>query len=156
MMWDVVRRGTGNRARVQLERNDLAGKTGTTNDGRDLWFVGFNANIVGASWVGFDQFRPLGVYEQGSSAALPMWIGFMREALAGTAERRPKRPPGIVEVRINPETGLIAPDGAPNTIFEKFDLDHLPEREEGGFSVPPDSLDPGAGAGAQPSANPFL
>ena len=58
MLWDVVRRGTGAQARAQLQRNDLAGKTGTTNDGRDLWFVGFNANIVGASWVGFDQFRP--------------------------------------------------------------------------------------------------
>jgi penicillin-binding protein 1A len=152
MMWDVVRRGTGNRAKVQLQRNDLAGKTGTTNDGRDLWFVGFNANIVGASWVGFDQFRPLGKYEQGSSAALPMWIGFMREALASTTERRPKRPPGIVEYRINPESGRIAADGTPNTIFEKFDIDHLPEREEGGFSVPHDALD--AGAPAQ-SANPF-
>ncbi len=56
MLWDVVRRGTGARARRELGRNDLAGKTGTTNEGRDTWFVGFNANIVGASWVGFDAF----------------------------------------------------------------------------------------------------
>jgi penicillin-binding protein 1A len=153
MLSDVVRRGTGSRARAQLQRNDLAGKTGTTNEGRDLWFVGFNANIVGASWVGFDQFRPLGAYEQGSSAALPMWIGFMREALAGTAERRPKRPRGIVEHRINPVSGLIANDSTPNTIFEKFDIDHLPEREVGGFSTSFDALDPSAPA--QPAANPF-
>jgi penicillin-binding protein 1A len=153
MMWDVVRRGTGATARAQLQRNDLAGKTGTTNDGRDLWFVGFNANIVGASWVGFDQFRPLGANEQGSRAALPMWVGFMREALAGTAERRPKRPPGIVEYRINPKTGLIARDGAPDAIFEKFDIDHLPEREEGGFAAPHDDLD--SGAPTQPTSNPF-
>jgi penicillin-binding protein 1A len=153
MLWDVVRRGTGAQAKVQLQRNDLAGKTGTTNDGRDLWFVGFNANIVGASWVGFDQFRPLGAYEQGSRAAMPMWVGFMREALAATAERRPKRPPGIVEYRINPETGLIAGDGAPNSIFEKFDIDHLPEREEGGFSAPHEALD--AGAPSQPASDPF-
>ncbi len=154
MLWDVVRRGTGSRARSQLGRNDLAGKTGTTNEGRDTWFVGFNANIVGASWVGFDDFRPLGGNEQGSSAALPMWIGFMGEALAGTAEQRPKRPRGIVEHRINPQSGLIATDGTPNTIFEKFDIDHLPEREVGGFSTPLDPLDPGAGA--RPSVNPFL
>jgi penicillin-binding protein 1A len=154
MMWDNVRRGSGAAARRDLGRNDLAGKTGTTNEGRDLWFVGFNANVVGASWVGFDQFRPLGAYEQGASAALPMWIGFMREALAGTTERRPKRPRGIVEHRINPASGKIASDGTPNTIFEKFDIDHLPEREVGGFSVPFDSSDPGAPP--QPSSNPFL
>jgi len=154
MLWDVVRRGTGNRARRELERTDLAGKTGTTNEGRDTWFVGFNANIVGASWVGFDDFRPLGGNEQGSSAALPMWIGFMAEGLAGTAEQRPKRPLGIVEHRINPQSGLIADDGMPNAIFEKFDIDHLPEREVGGFSEQLDPLDPGAGA--RPSGNPFL
>jgi penicillin-binding protein 1A len=157
LLWDVVRRGTGNRAKRELERNDLAGKTGTTNDGRDLWFVGFNANIVGASWVGFDQNRPLGAYEQGATAALPMWIGFMHEALAGTAEQRPKRPRGIVEYRINPETGKIADDGAPHSIFEKFDIDHLPERDEGdegSFSAPFDSQDPAEAA--RPAENPFL
>ena len=153
MLWDVVRRGTGAQARAQLQRNDLAGKTGTTNDGRDLWFVGFNANIVGASWVGFDQFRPLGANEQGSRAALPMWVGFMREALASTAERRPKRPPGIVEYRINPETGLIAGDCRPNAIFEKFDVDHLPEHEDCGVSAPSDSFD--TSSISRPSDNPF-
>jgi penicillin-binding protein 1A len=121
MLWDVVRRGTGARARSQLGRNDLAGKTGTTNEGRDTWFVGFNANIVGASWVGFDDFRPLGGNEQGSSAALPMWIGFMGEALARTAEQRPKRPRGIVEHRINPESGLIA-DDACRTLFSRSSI----------------------------------
>ncbi|HVJ30104.1 MAG TPA: penicillin-binding transpeptidase domain-containing protein, partial [Gammaproteobacteria bacterium] len=153
MLWDVVRRGTGAQAKVQLQRSDLAGKTGTTNDGRDLWFVGFNANIVGASWVGFDQFRPLGANEQGARAALPMWVGFMREALASTAERRPKRPPGIVEYRIDPETGRIAGDCAANAIFEKFDSDHLPEHEECGFSAPHDALD--SGAPTQPGRDPF-
>jgi penicillin-binding protein 1A len=152
MLWDVVRRGTGARARSQLGRNDLAGKTGTTNEGRDTWFVGFNGNIVGASWVGFDDFRPLGGNEQGSSAALPMWIGFMREGLAETAEQRPRRPLGIVEHRINPDSGLIASDGAPNAIFEKFDIDHLPEREVGNLAF--DSLDPDAGA--RPATSIFL
>ena len=154
MMWDNVRRGSGAAARRDLGRNDLAGKTGTTNDGRDLWFVGFNANIVGASWVGFDQNRPLGRYEQGASAALPMWIGFMREALSGTTEQRPKRPRGIVEFRINPETGLIADDRTPNTVFEKFDIDHVPDREEGLLSGPFDVSD--SGGETRPASDPFL
>jgi penicillin-binding protein 1A len=144
MLLDVVRYGSGNRARRELGRDDLAGKTGTTNDARDTWFVGFNANIVGAAWVGFDQFaRPLGGDEQGGRTPIPMWIDFMREALSGTPERLPKRPPGIVEYRINPETGLIANDRTPNTIFEKFDIDHLPEREEQSFIDVPDSVEPG-------------
>lgn len=148
MLRDNVLRGTGNRARSQLGRNDLAGKTGTTNEGRDTWFVGFNSNVVGAAWVGFDdQNRPLGASEQGSFTALPMWIGFMREALAGTAERAPARPPGIVEYRIDPTTGLIASDRRSDSVFEKFDIDHLPEREATDlFSEPRNALEPGVEA----------
>ena len=155
MLRDVVNRGTAFSARRDLERSDLAGKTGTTNEGRDTWFVGFNANIIGAAWVGFDSNRPLGGAEQGGRTALPMWTNFMREALAGTRERLPKRPPGIVEYRINPATGLIADDRAVDTIFEKFDIDHLPAREEGGY-IPSslEGLDPGAGS--RPAGNPFL
>jgi penicillin-binding protein 1A len=153
LLHGVVMSGTANRARRELERNDLAGKTGTTNDGRDTWFVGFNANVIGAAWVGFDSNRSLGGAEQGGITAIPMWIGFMREALAGTPERRPKRPPGIVEYQINPTTGLIAGDGTPNTIFEKFDIDHLPEREQGSYGSPGDVFEPGAVP--RPAANPF-
>jgi penicillin-binding protein 1A len=143
MLRDVVRRGTGNRARRELDRDDLAGKTGTTNEGRDTWFVGFNADIVGAAWVGFDENRPLGGAEQGGVTALPMWIEFMREALAGMPEHVLARPPGIVEYRINPTTGLITSDRTQDGIFEKFDIDHLPEREEGSlFASPADPLDP--------------
>jgi penicillin-binding protein 1A len=142
MLQDVVRAGTGNRARRELGRDDLAGKTGTTNEGRDTWFVGFNADLVGAAWVGFDQDRPLGGNEQGGVTALPMWIEFMREALAATPERTPARPPGIVEYRINPNTGLIASDRAVNTIFEKFDIDQLPEREPDSGLVQFDPLAP--------------
>jgi penicillin-binding protein 1A len=142
MLRDVVTRGSATRA-LALQRRDLAGKTGTTNEGRDTWFVGFNANLIGAAWVGFDQFRPLGGYEQGGRTALPMWVDFMREALADTPERLPKRPLGIVEYRINPKTGLIAADGTFDSIFEKFDSEHLPDREEDtGFPGPPDALDP--------------
>jgi penicillin-binding protein 1A len=154
MLHGVVASGGSNLARRELQRNDLGGKTGTTNEGRDTWFVGFNANVVGAAWVGFDSNRPLGASEQGARTALPMWIDFMREALAGTAERRPARPPGIVEHRINPTTGLIAPDGAANTIFERFDIDNVPEREESTFSSPLETFEPGVPS--LPSGNPFL
>ena len=70
-------------ARRALGRDDIAGKTGTTNDGRDAWFSGFNPDLVATAWVGFDQERPLGSGEEGARTALPMWIYFMREALAG-------------------------------------------------------------------------
>jgi penicillin-binding protein 1A len=149
MLRDNVVRGSGARARRELGRNDMAGKTGTTNEGRDTWFVGFTANIVGAAWVGFDdQNRPLGASEQGSRTALPMWIGFMSEALAGTAERPLARPPGIVEYRIDPATGRIANDCRFDSIFEKFDIDHLPEREatDGACSEPLNALEPGSEA----------
>ena len=78
----------------------------------------------------------------------------MREALADTVEQRPKRPRGIVEYRINPQSGLIADDRTPNTIFEKFDIDHVPEREEGAISGSFDVADPGAET--LPATNPFL
>jgi penicillin-binding protein 1A len=136
MMHDVVRMGTGERARIALKRNDLAGKTGTTNEGRDTWFVGFNADAVAAAWVGFDQDRPLGGREQGGVTAIPMWIDFMRAALTGKPEHVLPRPAGIVEYRINPANGLIASDGSPNSIFEKFDIDNVPEREPDGVANP--------------------
>ena len=81
MMSDVIKIGTGRRAR-ELKRHDLAGKTGTTNDQKDAWFSGFNGDIVTTVWVGFDDSKPLGRSESGSSAALPMWIDYMRSALA--------------------------------------------------------------------------
>lgn len=143
MLQDVVRSGTGARARRELERNDMAGKTGTTNEGRDTWFVGFNADVIGAAWVGFDQDRPLGGNEQGGITAIPMWIDYMREALGGLREHTLPRPPGIVEYRINPLNGLIASDGTANAIFEKFEIDKLPEREpDAGFVDPFNVLRP--------------
>jgi len=129
MMADVVRRGTGARA-MQLRRNDLAGKTGTTNDGRDAWFCGFNASLVGAAWVGFDQERPLGRGEQGSRTALPIWIYFMAEALQGTPEHRLPPPPGLVTMRISAETGRVARPDDENAMFETFIEGHLPPAAE--------------------------
>ena len=80
---DVIKHGTGRRA-LELQRADLSGKTGTTNDQHDAWFSGFNSNIVTVSWVGFDKFKPLGKRETGGRAALPMWIDYMRVALDNT------------------------------------------------------------------------
>lgn len=127
MMRDVIKRGTGRRAR-QLGRHDLAGKTGTTNEQRDAWFSGFNADIVTVSWVGFDQSRSLGNHETGGRAALPMWITFMGEALKGVPEKPLERPPGLVTVRIDPETGLLVDSNYPHAIFETFRIEDVPER----------------------------
>ncbi|NMF99797.1 penicillin-binding protein 1A [Aromatoleum toluolicum] len=97
MMQDVVRRGTATRALV-LKRGELAGKTGTTNDYVDAWFAGFHPDLVAVSWMGHDQPRNLGRGETGGSAALPMWVNFMRTALKSLPEKFPARPDGLVAV----------------------------------------------------------
>jgi len=127
IMQDIIQRGTGRRALV-LKRNDLAGKTGTTNDQRDAWFSGFNSNIVTTTWVGFDNPRSLGDFESGAKAALPIWINFMREALQGSPQKPLQLPPGVVSVKIDPETGLLAGADFPNAIFETFRTEHTPKQ----------------------------
>ncbi len=129
MMRDVIQRGTGRRARV-LKRPDLAGKTGTTNDQHDAWFTGYTSDLVATAWVGFDRPQPLGERETGGRAALPMWIDFMRVALRGLPARPLERPPGLVTVRIDPDSGLLAPAGYPKAIFETFRAENLPEPME--------------------------
>lgn len=126
MLQDVVRRGTGVRA-MQLGRNDLAGKTGTTNDQRDAWFNGFNQELVAVAWVGFDQLKPLGNSETGSRAALPIWIDYMREALQGVPEKPLVRPDGLVNVKVNAETGEAATDTDMDTVFEIFRSEEAPQ-----------------------------
>jgi penicillin-binding protein 1A len=116
---DVIRYGTGRRA-LSLGRADLAGKTGTTNEQRDAWFSGFNGDLVATVWVGFDKLDPLGRGETGSRAALPMWIAYMGEVLKGEPETPLERPPGLVTVRIDPQTGKLAAAGDPEAIFETF------------------------------------
>ncbi len=127
MMRDVIQRGTGRRA-LQLKRKDLAGKTGTTNDQRDAWFAGFNGDIVTISWTGFDDAKPLGDKETGSRAALPMWIDYMREALHDVPETPLIEPPGLITVRIDPKTGLLANTRQKDAIFETFRIGRVPER----------------------------
>jgi len=129
MMADVVKRGTGVRAR-SLGRNDIAGKTGTTNEAKDTWFNGFTPNLVTTVWVGFDQERPLGEAEEGAHTALPIWINFMGEALKGVTEQRRVMPDGIVTLRISPETGTLVSDENPNGMPEIFMADHLPTAED--------------------------
>jgi penicillin-binding protein 1A len=125
---DVVRRGTGHDAMV-LKRNDLAGKTGSTNDHRDAWFNGYNDDLVASVWVGFDDFSSLGrsngVGEFGAQAALPMWIEFMRSALKGVPEQPFEMPPGITTARIDKATGQLAPAGDPNSLLEVFKIEDV-------------------------------
>ncbi len=125
ILQDVINHGTGRRARA-LGRNDLHGKTGTTNDQEDAWFNGFNYKLVTTVWVGFDQQESLGNYETGSKAALPMWVEFMREALKGMPETEVQRPDGLVNVRINADTGELANDGDQNVVFELFRSEYAP------------------------------
>ncbi|MDI3324690.1 penicillin-binding protein 1A [Pontibacterium granulatum] len=125
MMQDVIKRGTGRRALV-LQRNDLAGKTGTTNDQKDAWFSGFNRNLTTTVWVGFDQPETLGRREFGGTAALPIWIDYMRVALKDQPESAPLPPEGIVSVKIDPKTGLLANPGQKGALFEYFREDDAP------------------------------
>ncbi len=130
MMRDVVRRGTGRRAMV-LGRNDLSGKTGTSNDRRDAWFGGFNGDLASVVWVGYDDDLPLGPGEEGSRTALPIWIEFTRIALAGVPENQMPMPEGIVSVRIDRKTGCgPARAGQGNTTFEVFREGHVPACEQ--------------------------
>jgi len=124
---DIIKRGTGRKARV-LKRSDLAGKTGTTNDQRDAWFSGFNGAVATTVWVGFDNPHPLGDRESGAKAALPIWINYMREALKDVPETPLVQPAGIVTVRIDPETGLLANTGFSKAIFESFRQENVPSQ----------------------------
>jgi penicillin-binding protein 1A len=124
MMTDVIWRGTGQRAQA-LGRRDVAGKTGTTDDRRDAWFVGFNADLVAAVWMGFDQERSLGDNEEGGRTALPMWLYFMEVALKDRPEHRLPEPPGLMRMWVSRESGAPSSAGSPGAIFEVF-LDRFP------------------------------
>jgi penicillin-binding protein 1A len=125
MMMDVITRGTGRRA-MALGRQDIAGKTGTTNDAKDTWFNGFTPNIVASVWVGFDQAKSLGESEEGGKTALPIWVHFMREALKSVPQKKRVMPDGLITLRISPETGMLASAENPDAIVETFMSDHLP------------------------------
>jgi penicillin-binding protein 1A len=110
MMRDVVQRGTGTAAKV-LGREDVAGKTGSTNDHRDAWFSGFGGDIVTTVWVGRDDFRSLGYREYGGKAALPIWIDYMRVALKDKPIASNDPPEGMVKVAVG-AGGQLLPEGS--------------------------------------------
>jgi len=128
MMRDVVFRGTGRKALV-LGRRDLSGKTGTSNDRRDAWFGGFNADLAAVVWVGYDDDRPLGPGEEGSRTALPIWIDFARIALKGVPDHQMPMPEGIVSVKIDKQTGCPARAGQLDVMFEVFREGNEPDCE---------------------------
>ncbi len=151
MMRDVIRRGTGRRALV-LGRRDLSGKTGTSNDRRDAWFGGFNSDLASIVWVGYDDDLPLGPGEEGSRTALPIWIEFLRVALAGVAENQMPMPDGLTTVRIGRDTGCPAIHGQSNVTFEVFRVDHIPECESA--EAPPDVFNDATGIDDSPGDAP--
>ncbi len=126
MMQDVVKHGTGRRA-MQLGRQDLAGKTGTTSDSMDAWFAGFHPTLVAVTWVGYDNPQSLGEKETGGGAALPIWMGYMGKMLKDTPEVVYTVPEHIVTARIN-ENGLRNPDGPRVEYFYEENLP--PEQPE--------------------------
>jgi penicillin-binding protein 1A len=118
LMQSVVQEGT---ARYALRlRRPVAGKTGTTNNLYDAWFVGFSPQMVVAVWVGFDEPRRLGRQETGGRAALPIWVNFMEQALKSLPRLPFHQPSGIVVQKIDPLTGLLAPEGATDAVEEYF------------------------------------
>jgi penicillin-binding protein 1A len=118
ILQDVIRHGTGWRARV-LGR-PAAGKTGTTNDFNDAWFLGFTPQLVAGVWVGMDQEDSIGKNETGSRAASPIWIAFMREALKGEPKETFPVPPGVVFAKVEPKSGLLARPGQEGGVFLPF------------------------------------
>ena len=148
MMTDVVQRGTAQRAAIALKRKDIAGKTGTTSDRRDTWFVGFNADVATAVWLGFDQERSLGENEEGGKTALPMWIYFMQEALRDKPEHRQPEPPGVVRMWVSRESGAPSRAGAPGALLETFLEQYAPQPGMGGpgdEGVGAETVEPPAG-----------
>lgn len=123
MLKDVIQRGTGRGAK-RLGRQDIAGKTGTTNNHMDAWFSGYNRDIVATVWVGFDS--PQSLNEYAANVALPIWTNFMEIALKDLPERHLAEPPGIITVRIDAETGLLARPEQIQSIFEIFREDNMP------------------------------
>jgi len=137
VMQDVVESGTGRR--VKSIGRPVAGKTGTTDDMRDAWFIGFSPTLVTGVWVGFDQEISLGKQEQGGRAAAPIWLYFMEKALQGTPIETFPVPDGIVFVKVDPRTGTPVTQSSRGAIYECFlegttpgnavsvDIDDVPE-----------------------------
>jgi len=129
VMQDVVESGTGRR--VKSIGRPVAGKTGTTNDIRDAWFIGFTPSLITGVWIGFDQEKSLGKHEVGGRAAAPVWLYFMEKALQGTPVEAFPVPEGIVFVKVDHKTGVATQGAGPGTIYECFLDNALPSEKEG-------------------------
>jgi penicillin-binding protein 1A len=128
LLQGVVQHGTGQRAKV-LGR-PIAGKTGTSSDYSDAWFVGYTSSLLTGVWVGFDDKTSLGINETGARAALPIWISFMDQALKSTSVETLKPPKGITLIKVNIETGLPSDKDSPETIMEAFVDGSIPWEKE--------------------------
>jgi penicillin-binding protein 1A len=127
MMEDVIQKGTGIAAKAAIDR-PVAGKTGTTNDFTDAWFIGGSPNLVTGAWAGFDDRRPLGETESGAHAALPIWISFMREALKQLPVMPFEIPDGVMFVKVDPATALLSDNEGPQGTVELFTKGTEPTR----------------------------
>jgi len=127
MLQDVIRTGTAKEA-LRLGRPDIAGKTGTTNDYRDAWFNGYTPAMVAVCWMGFDSFKSLGKKETGGELALPMWIDFMRTALADVSPKSFKQPSGLTSAKIDPTSGMAARSDNGAAVMELFPSDKVPKK----------------------------
>ena len=127
MLRSVIEEGSGNRVQRELARGDLMGKTGTTNGPQELWFSGFNQDLVTTVFVGFDTPEPLGEREQGATIAVPIWIDYMRSALADTPEASMSRPDGIVDGLVDKTTEAFDTPGNSNSMFEYFRAENAPQ-----------------------------
>ncbi|AKS06818.1 peptidase [Pseudomonas trivialis] len=122
---DVIKKGTGRRA-LALGRADIAGKTGTTNESKDAWFSGYNADYVTTVWTGYDQPESLGRREFGGTVALPIWMSYMGAALKDKPLHTQPEPEGILSLRIDPVSGRAASPSTPNAYFELFKSEDTP------------------------------
>ena len=151
LLQGVVQRGTGWRAK-KLHRN-VAGKTGTSNDQRDAWFLGFSNDLVAGVFVGFDKPHTLGRHETGSRAAAPIWVDFMGQALKKEPEHQFQQPDGLVTVRIDAKTGKLAASWSKDTLFEVFRKGNAPTQvTPRPASAQKDRSGPGGGAGGEGSS----
>ena len=124
MLKGAVERGTG--VVIKSLKRNLAGKTGTTNSNTDAWFIGFSSDLVVGVFVGFDNPRPLGFKETGSSVAAPIFKNFMKEVLKNKPDIPFRRPPGIKLILVNSKTGIKANANDKNSILEAFKPGQLP------------------------------
>jgi len=138
VMRDVVESGTGRRVRG-LGR-PVAGKTGTTNDIRDAWFIGFTPSLIAGVWIGFDQETTLGKNEVGGRAAAPVWLYFMEKALQHSPVEAFPTPEGIVFVKVDPKTGLVAGSSDKGSIYEAFLDSALPKEKSSSMTEEKEDL----------------